>query len=359
MLYHLLSPYASKWIGFNLFRYITFRAFMGAVTAFVITVVVMPVFIRWAKKHGHRERISEDVPEIHEKKEGTPTSGGIVFVSSVIFSVLLWARWDTLFTWAALIAISWTLLIGFIDDMMKFRGEKKKGMSKKMKLTLQFILSLVIFGFVYKIYGEFAVDTQTLFFKNLFISLGWFYPIFMVFVFLGATNAVNLTDGLDGLAAGAALAPLGVLMVVAYIQGHAVLSKYLNLIFAPGSGELSIVAATFIGSLLGFLWYNAHPAEVFMGDSGSQGLGGCLAILAILTKQELLLAVAGGLFVIEALSVIIQVISYKRWGKRVFLIAPIHHHFEKLGWAENKIVVRFWVLSMVFSIIAIATLKIR
>lgn len=358
MLYHLFAPHAQVWIVFNLFRYITFRAFMAATTAFVVTLIIMPWFIRLSQRLGHTERISEDVPQ-HQEKQGTPTSGGLVFGGAVLLSILLWARLDVMFTWAAWVAIAWMLLMGFLDDRMKLLGHKKVGMSVRTKVILQFLLSLVVFAFVWKIYGSMAMKTQTLFFKNLFVYLGWFYPLFMVFVFIGATNAVNLTDGLDGLAAGSALAPMGVLMVVAYVQGHALLSRYLNLIFAPGSGELAIVAAAWIGALLGFLWFNAHPAEVFMGDSGSQSLGGALAVLAILAKQEFLLAIAGGVFVMEALSVILQVAVYKRTRKRIFRMAPIHHHFEKLGWHENKIVVRFWVLSMVFSLIAIATLKIR
>ncbi len=358
MLYHLLFPYAHVWIIFNLFRYITFRAFMAATTAFIVTVVLIPWFIRVSRRLGHTERISEDVPQ-HQEKQGTPTSGGLVFGGAVLLSVLLWARLDVTFTWAAWIAIAWMLAMGYLDDRMKLLGHKKIGMSVKTKVVLQFLLSLVVFGFVLKIYGPLAMKTQTLFFKNWFIYLGWLYPVFMVFVFIGATNAVNLTDGLDGLAAGTALAPLGVFMVVTYVQGHAILSKYLNLIFAPGSGELAIVAAAWIGALLGFLWFNAHPAEIFMGDSGSQSLGGALAVLAILAKQEFLLAIAGGVFVLEALSVMIQVAVFKRTKRRVFRMAPLHHHFEKLGWHENKIVVRFWVLSMVFSLIAIATLKIR
>lgn len=361
MLYHLLFPLREYWFPFNVFRYITFRAAMAAATAFVLTLIFVPLVIRYVRQRGHTERISEYVPQQHRRKAGTPTSGGLAFLPAVGIAVLLWAKLTVPFVYMALFVLLWMALLGFWDDRIKLEGERKQGLSKWWKLFFQGVLSLLVVLFVYWVFGPYdATRTQSLFFKNLYFNLGPFYFFFVILVFLGTTNAVNITDGLDGLAAGAALAPMGVFAVVAYITGHKVLAEYLNIRYFPGAGELSIFAAAFIGALLGFLWFNAYPAEVFMGDTGSQALGGAFAILAILTKQELLLALAGGLFVLEALSVLIQVTYFHRTGgRRLFRKAPIHHHFEELGWPEPKIVVRFWILSMVFGLLALATLKIR
>ncbi len=358
MLYHLLTPLAEYSILFNLFRYTTFRALMAAVTAFLLTLFLLPPFRRWIQRKGLGEVILEDLTH-HSEKQGTPTSGGLVFLSVTIASALLWARWDVAYLWVTVAVVLVLTLMGFVDDLLKLRDGKSKGLPKRAKLALQGVVAVGVFLFVWATYGDLAFTTQMLFFKNYLLYFGWLYPLFVWFVFVGTSNAVNLTDGLDGLAAGTSLAPLGVLMAVAYIQGHARLSHYLNVLYQPGMGELAVFAAALIGALLAFLWYNTYPAEIFMGDTGSQGLGAAFAILAILTKQELLLAVAGGIFVLEAVSVILQVYSFRRFGKRIFLMAPLHHHFEKLGWKEPKIVVRFWILSMVFSILALSTLKIR
>ncbi len=359
MLYHLLTPLTEYSILFNLFRYTTFRALMAAVTSFVLTMVLIPPFIRWIRRRGLGEVILEDLAH-HAQKQGTPTSGGLVFISATLLATLLWARWDIAFVWVALAAVAALTGMGFLDDLAKLRDGKSKGLSKRQKLLVQGVVAVGVFLFVWRSYGDLAFATQMLFLKNYVLYFGWLYPLFLWFVFVGTSNAVNLTDGLDGLAAGTALAPLGVLMAVAYIQGHVKLSGYLNVLYQPGMGELAVFAATLTGALLAFLWYNAHPAEIFMGDTGSQGLGAAFAVLAILTKQELLLAVAGGVFVMEAVSVLIQVASFRYFGRRrVFRMAPLHHHFEKKGWAETKIVVRFWILSMIFSLLALATLKIR
>jgi phospho-N-acetylmuramoyl-pentapeptide-transferase len=359
MFYHIFYPLKSIFSPFNIFRYITFRAAYAGLTAFIITFLLTPLFIRWVKNRGLREKISEDTPKRHREKEGTPTSGGVVMVLSVVISVLLWANLTNYFIHIALLSTVWLSLWGYIDDIVKIR-RNNRGISKKLKLFGQSLLALGIFLFVKNSFSrDIATSTQLLFLKNVFLSLGIFYIFFMFFVFVGATNAVNLTDGLDGLATGCALAPMGVFTIVSYVSGHKILSKYLNILYIPQAGELTIFASAFLGALLGFLWYNAHPAEIFMGDTGSQALGGAFGILAILTKQEILLAVAGGIFVLEALSVIIQVFFFRTKGKRVFKRAPLHHHFEEKGLPEPRIVVRFWIISMIFGAIALSTLKIR
>lgn len=361
MFYQLLFPLRDKFFAFNIFRYISFRTFSAALTAFVLTLLLLPVFIKKMKNTGHTERISEHVPQGHKKKEGTVTSGGLVFLPVVLISVFLWAiPWNP-FVYLSLFVLLYLGILGYVDDRMKKRGHKKGGLSQKAKLLYQTILSVFVLFCIYRLYPtEYATSTQVLFFKNVFLELGVFYLLLVIFVFVGTTNAVNLTDGLDGLAAGASLPPMAVMLVVAYVTGHRILSNYLNILYIPGIGELSVFAGALIGALTGFLWFNSYPAEVFMGDTGSQALGGSLGILAILTKQELLLAVAGGLLVIEALSVILQVAYFRSTGgKRIFKKAPLHHHFEEKGWAEPKIVVRFWIISLVFAIIAISTLKIR
>lgn len=365
MLYYILSPLADRFILFNLFNYITFRAFLAGVLAFIFTMVLVPWYIR--KFANFREKIKEDVPESHRKKWGTPTAGGVVILFSLILSTILVAKVLNPFVLLVLFVAIYMGAMGFYDDYRKMTSrEKVDGISPRMKLLLQTLLAFAIFFFMLKFFPEdVALKTQFLFFKNLWIPLGIVYVPFILLVFLGATNAVNLTDGLDGLAAGSSIPPLVAFTIVAYITGHAVLADYLNIFHFTPVGEISVVLSALIGSLLGFLWYNAHPAEIFMGDTGSQMIGGVFGISAILTKQEILLAIAGGVFVLEALSVILQVGYFKYTkrkygeGRRIFLMAPLHHHFEKKGWPESKIVVRFWILSTIFSIIALATLKIR
>ncbi len=362
MFYHIFYPLAKYSIIFNLFRYITFRTMYASVTSFVLTIIFLPIFIKKVKKLGLKEKIYEYAPETHKVKEGTPTGGGVVFVTSVIIATLLWANLTNLFIYTALLVTLYLGIFGFIDDYTKLRGASdRRGLPAWVKFLGHFVLSVFVLFMMYKIFPP-AVRTKTQFlvFKNFFIDFGWAYIVFVMLVFIGATNSVNLTDGLDGLAAGASIPTLGVFLIVAYIAGNKILSSYLHILFIPGAGELSIFIGSFMGALLGFLWYNAHPADIFMGDTGSQAIGGALGIVSILTKQEFLLAVAGFLFVMEALSVIIQVFYFKKsGGKRIFKKAPLHHHFEELGWSENKIVVRFWIISAIFAVIAISTLKIR
>ena len=341
---------------FNLFRYITFRAAYALLTAFVLTLWLLPRFLRWVKKKGLNESVTRWVPERHRVKEGTPTAGGIIILISVFISVILWANLTNFFVWIALFTVILLGLMGFWDDLKKANSAEKKGLSARMKLLFQLVLAVLIFVVVRRSYPEgIASSTQFLFFKNLYIPMSYFYPVFMALVFLGTTNAVNLTDGLDGLAAGSTMAPLGVLMIVAYVAGHVKLSAYLNVLHIPQAAELTVFTAALLGTLMGFLWFNAYPAEVFMGDTGSQALGGALAIVAILTKQEFLLAVAGGLFVIEALSVILQVGYFRTSkGKRVFKKAPLHHHFELLGWSETQVVQRFWLVELLAAMAGVA-----
>ncbi len=365
MLYYLLSPLSDKWILFNLFNYITFRAFVAGTLAFLLTLLLVPYYIR--RFSILREKIKEDVPENHRKKWGTPTSGGLVILFSFLVSSILSAKFLNPFVLMVLFVAVYMGAMGFYDDYRKLTSvDKVDGISSTSKLILQTILAIIIFAFMMKFFpSDVALKTQFLFFKNLWINLGWLYIPFILLVFLGATNAVNLTDGLDGLAAGSSIPPLASFAVVSYITGHAVLADYLNIFHFVQVGEISVVISALIGALMGFLWYNSYPAEIFMGDTGSQMIGGIFGIVAILTKQEILLAIAGGVFVLEALSVIVQVGYFKYTkrkygeGRRVFLMAPLHHHFEKMGLPEPKIVVRFWILSAIFSFIALATLKIR
>jgi len=356
VLYELLYPLTPYFSPFNLFQYITFRGAFAGLTSLVLVLLFMPLFI---KKVPLRERISEDVPRNHMAKGGTPSSGGIVMVTAVVLASLLWAKLSSL-VGIALFTTVYMGLMGLWDDIAKRRGKKKKGMSKTAKLICQFALSVgVIFGLLW-VFPDHAFSIQLPFVKNILLNISYFYVIFAMLIFVGTTNAVNLTDGLDGLAAGAALPVFAAMGIIAYAAGNAKISEYLSILHVPGAGELTIIAAALLGALLGFLWFNAHPAEVFMGDTGSQALGGALGIIAMLTKHEIVLLIAAGLFMAEALSVMMQVAYFKAThGKRIFLCSPLHHHYEKKGWPENRIVVRFWIVSVMFCILAIATLKIR
>ena len=359
MLSEFLASFRDFNIIFNLFSYLTFRSALAFIFSFTLTYILLGWFIKNYRTKFY-ERISEDVPATHIKKEGTPSSGGIIFIPVAIISTLLWTK-PVLEVILAVIATAVMGVLGFVDDLSKLRRKDKKGgIRKTYKLIFQLGLGLLFSFCALYIFGEKAFLTQFLFFKNFFINIGIFYFVFVALVIAGTSNAVNLTDGLDGLATGVVIFPLAVLGLVAYIEGNSKLANYLNVLYIPNAGHLSVFASSLAGSLLAFLWYNSHPAEVFMGDTGSQALGGALASLAVLTKQEVLLAIAGGVLVLETLSVALQIAHFKiTKGKRIFRRAPLHHHFEELGWHENKIVVRFWIASMLFSIIALITLKIR
>ena len=359
MLYHLLYPLSTLFAGFNVFRYITFRTIGAAITAFLFFVLVAPAFIRFIKKLQIGQVIRNDGPESHLKKEGIPTMGGLLILFTIINTTLLWTNLGNRYVWVVLGVTLWFGTIGAIDDFRKVTGKSSKGLSARGKLLLQ-ILGAVLLGLILYSHPNFDGHLSMPFFKTIRPDLGWFYVIFAVLVVVGASNAVNLTDGLDGLAAGPIVISGGVYLIFSYLAGNAILAEYLQIPFVPGSGELAVYCGALVGSSLGFLWYNAFPAQMFMGDVGSLAIGGTLGAIAIITKQEILLAIVGGIFVMEALSVIIQVGFFKiTGGRRIFLMAPFHHHFEKKGWAEPKVVVRFWIVSIILGLLALATLKLR
>lgn len=347
---------------FNLFRYITFRAGGSFFTALVFGFVFgRPLINLLRRKQGKGQPIREDGPQSHIlEKAGTPTMGGALILGAIITSTLLWARWDNPFVWIVLGVTVGFGLIGFADDYSKVSKSSTKGLSARMRFALGLVIAAIATyaaGLAHP--AELANQLALPVFKDVLLNLGWFFIPFGMIVISGAANAVNLTDGLDGLAIMPAMIAAGSLGVIAYAVGRVDFTEYLDVHYVPGTGEILIFVAGLIGGGLGFLWYNAPPAAVFMGDTGSLALGGALGAIAVTTKHEIVLAIIGGLFVVEALSVIIQVLYYKRTGRRVFLMAPIHHHFEHLGWKEPQIVIRFWIISLILALIGLATLKVR
>ena len=346
---------------FNLFRYITFRAGAAFMTALVFGFIFgRPLIAVLRKRQGQGQPIRDDGPEGHFAKAGTPTMGGLLIVGALTTSTLLWARLDNPFVWIVLgVTLSFGL-IGFADDYAKVSKQTTAGVSGKVRLLLGFVIAGIA-AYVATINHPDALQNQLAVpvFKNLLLNLGVLFIPFAIIVIVGAANAVNLTDGLDGLAIMPVMIAGGTLGLIAYAVGRVDFTEYLDVHYVPGTGELLIFSAALFGGGLGFLWYNAPPAAVFMGDTGSLALGGALGAIAVATKHELVLAIVGGLFVLEALSVIIQVLYFKRTGKRVFLMAPIHHHYEKKGWSEPQIVIRFWIISLILAMIGLATLKVR
>ncbi len=348
---------------FNLFRYITFRAGAAFLTALIFGFIFgKPLINLLRKRQRNGQPIREDGPEGHlQSKAGTPTMGGALILGAVVVSTLLWARLDNGFVWVVLgVTLSYGL-IGFVDDYSKIaKNNNYSGLSGKLRLVLEGLIALAAAYVVMRLHPE-GLSGELAFpvFKDLLVNLGWFFLPFAAFVMVGAANSVNLTDGLDGLAIMPVMIAATTLGVIAYAVGRVDVTEYLDVHYVPGTGELLIFVAGLIGGGLGFLWYNAPPAAVFMGDTGSLALGGALGSIAVAIKHEIVLGIVGGLFVVEALSVIIQVLYFKRTGKRVFLMAPIHHHFEKRGWAEPQIVIRFWIISLVLALIGLATLKLR
>ena len=342
----------------NIFQYISIRAAIGFFVAFGFTFYLMPKFLRWAKKINANQPIYEHAPKSHQEKVGTPTMGGIVFVISTIIATLLTAKLNNPYVIGGLLTISLFSLIGIKDDYSKISSNKNdEGLSAKMKLLYQFFASLIVISMLY-----YAGHTTTFFipfYKYPLFDMGFYAIIFWSLVMIAGTNAVNLTDGLDGLATVSSIISFFTLSTIVYITGHAVISGYLLLPNIKLAGELTIVGASFSGALIGFLWYNSHPAQIFMGDSGSLAIGGFLGYMAIVAKSEILLLLIGFIFVFETLSVVLQVGSYKLRKKRIFLKAPIHHHFEEKGWHENKVIVRFWIIAFMTNLIALASLKIR
>ncbi len=358
MIYHLLYPLGTKWIFFNVFKYITFRAIMATLTALMISFILGKPLIDYLRAFQIGQMVRDDGPQSHLSKSGTPTMGGVLILFSLTFSCLLWARLDNIYFWLALGVTLAYGAVGFLDDYLKITQRSHKGLSGKNKLALQFLVGALVGCLLYWD-PIFKTTLAVPFFKNINPDLKIFYIPFVALVIAGASNAVNLTDGLDGLAIAPVMVCGSTYLVFAYIAGHLKLAHYLQVAYVPGAGELVIVVGAMLGAGLGFLWYNAYPAEIFMGDVGSLSLGGLLGTVAVITKQEILLVLAGGVFVIEALSVILQVASFKMTGRRVFKMAPIHHHFELQGWAEPKVIVRFWIIAIVFALMALSALKLR
>jgi phospho-N-acetylmuramoyl-pentapeptide-transferase len=366
-LYHLSQSPRFVWTGFNVFQYVSLRAVCSAITAFLLCLVFGGWVIRklTSLKFGQPIRTKDEVHrlyELHGAKKGTPTMGGVLLMGSVVISTLVWARPDNAFIWLCIFTIVFTAGLGFVDDYLKVRKKKSDGIPGRIKLACQFFLALIVTAF-FLLNPTLEVQARELyipFFKEPIIAnLGWFTLIFFALVITGASNAVNLTDGLDGLATGCTVTAASAYAILAYAAGTVSVATYLDLPFYRGSEELTILCTALVGAGLGFLWFNCHPARVFMGDTGSLSIGSTLAVVAICCKQELLLIVVGGIFVIEALSVILQVFSFKLTGKRVLLMSPLHHHFELKGWQENTVIVRFWIMSLMFAFLGLATLKLR
>jgi phospho-N-acetylmuramoyl-pentapeptide-transferase len=357
MLYHLLYPMAEQYGVFNVVRYITFRTAAATLTALFISFLLGPWIIRRLAELRVGQPIREIGPD-HQQKAGTPTMGGLMILASLGVSVLLWSELDNRFVWILLGLTAGYGVLGFIDDYKKVTQGHSGGVSVRTKLIWQVVLAFIV---AIAIYTDPAFDKELAvpFFKNFTPNLGVFYIPLAAFIIVAASNGVNLTDGLDGLAIGPVMITAATFLLLSYAAGHSQISDYLAIKYVPGAGQLAIFCGALVGGGLGFLWFNASPAELFMGDVGSLALGGALGTVAVLIRQEILLAVVGGIFVVEALSVIIQVASFKLRGKRVFLMAPIHHHYEKLGWPEQKIVVRFWIISIILALISLSSLKLR
>jgi phospho-N-acetylmuramoyl-pentapeptide-transferase len=359
MLYHFLYPLHSLFSGFNVFRYITFRAIGATLTAFVIVLYFGPSFIRLLKRRLIGQVVRSDGPASHLSKAGVPTMGGLLILGAMAVATLLWVDLANAFVWLVLGVTMWFAVIGGIDDYRKIKKKNSAGLSSRGKLLLQ-VLGAVVAGILLYNISSFDGHLSVPFFKGIHPDLGGWYILFAILVVVGSSNAVNLTDGLDGLVTGPTVVSGSIYLVFCYLAGHLGLATYLQIPFVPGAGELAVFCGAMVGASLGFLWFNSYPAQIFMGDVGSLALGAALGMVAIIIKQELLLAIVGGVFVVEALSVILQVGFFKvSGGRRIFLMAPYHHHFEKKGWAEPKVVVRFWIVSIVLGLAALATLKLR
>ena len=366
MMYYL-HRLSDQFIGFNVFFYVTFRAVAAAVTAFLVTLIFGNFVIRSliALKLGQPIRAAAEVhrlAELHGGKQGTPTMGGVLVIGAVFVSSLIWARLDNRFVWLVLFSMIYLGALGFADDYLKITKKKSDGISGRLKLIFQIALAGIITG-VFLSSPLLEVQARSLyvpFFKAPVIAnMSWFTFVFFALVIVGSSNAVNLTDGLDGLAIGCTITVAFGYALLSYAAGNFRIAEYLQVPFYPFAGELTVVCSALVGAGLGFLWFNCHPAKVFMGDTGSLAIGGMIGVVAICCKQELLLIVVGGMFVIEAVSVILQVMSFKLTGRRIFVMSPLHHHFELTGWKENTVIVRFWILSIIFVLLGLATLKLR
>ena len=360
MLYSLLYGLHDWFSPLNVFRYITFRSAVAILTAMLLTFVFGPWTVERLRRLSMTQQIRDDGPGTHASKSGTPTMGGILIIGSIVLTVLMWGDLKNGYLWVMLISLIGFGTVGLVDDYLKVVRRNHNGLRAWYKFGSQLLLAFLIGVFLYVNPKDPYSDVLSIpFFKKWLFDLGWFYIPFSMIVIVGSSNAVNLTDGIDGLAVG--LVGIAVLAngALVYISGNKNLAQYLQVLYLPGTGELTVVCGAILGAALGFLWYNSYPADVFMGDVGSLGLGGALGTLAVITKHEIVLAVVGGIFVIETLSVILQVASFKLTGKRVFKMAPIHHHFELKGWPEPKVIVRFWIVGIMLALLSLATLKVR
>ena len=377
MLYYLffeqLFPYFTP---FRVFRYVTFRTALASLTALLICLVVGPWLIARLKEYQIGQYIREEGPRSHQDKAGTPTMGGVLINVAILVPTLLWANLSNALVWMVILATLGFALVGFLDDYYKIRRQRSQGLAGRTKLYLQILISFLVgIGLVFlTIRGNYSTNLIVPFFKNFTPDLlihslmenPYTYPLafgffllFVVLVIVGASNAINLTDGLDGLAAGCSIVAAGALTVLSYVTGHAVFARYLELQYVPQVAEVTIFCGAMVGACMGFLWYNSHPAEIFMGDVGSLALGGAIGTVAVIIKQEILLLLIAGVFVAEALSVILQVASFQLWGRRLFHMAPLHHHFEMKGWSESKVIIRFWIAALVLALFSLSTLKLR
>ncbi len=362
MLFHFFAPLSDRFEPFNLFRYITFRSGGAVVTALFLSFALGPGIIAWLKsKQRDGQPIRLDGPESHlQTKKGTPTMGGFLILTAIVVSTLLWADLTNLYIWVTLFVTVSFGAIGFFDDYRKLTRRSSRGLGSRSKFAAELLISGIgALAIVYITRGTLATSLAIPFFKSALFNLGWLFVPMAAFVMTGASNSVNLTDGLDGLAIVPAMIAAGCFALIAYLVGNIVFANYLQLNHVAGSGELTVFCAAMVGAALGFLWFNAPPAMVFMGDTGSLSIGGALGTISVITKHELVLAIIGGLFVLETVSVIVQVASFKLTGKRVFRMAPLHHHFEKKGWQEPTIVIRFWIIASILAIAGLSTLKLR
>ena len=373
LFYELLFPYFSP---FRVFRYLTFRTAFASITALLICLLLGGGLIARLKEFQIGQYIREEGPASHQNKAGTPTMGGVLINVAILVPTLLWADLTNVLVWLVILATLSFGLVGFLDDYYKVRGRKNKGLAGRTKLYLQILISFLVGVTLLFLTAQGTYSTHLIvpFFKNFTPDLllhrlmgnPYTYPfafvfflLFVVLVMVGSSNAVNLTDGLDGLAVGCTIVAAGALTVLTYVTGHAVFARYLEINYLPQVGEVTIFCGSMVGACLGFLWYNAHPAEIFMGDVGSLALGGAIGTVAVIVKQEILLFFIGGVFVAEALSVILQVASFQLYGRRIFRMAPLHHHFEMIGWSESKVIIRFWIAALVLALFALSTLKLR
>ncbi len=361
MLYHLLYPLHEFFSPFNIIQYITFRIGASLLTALFLSFLIGPMVIRKLKSMKITQVIRDDGPQEHKTKSGTPTMGGLIILFSLLISTLLWARLDNRFVLVILVSAIWLGMLGFFDDYLKLVKKHSEGLPAAYKMLGQLVFAVVISAYLSNnpANHEFASKVNIPYLKNCFIDLGIFYVFFLIIFIVGASNAVNLTDGLDGLAVGSIGISALSFLLLAYVAGHAKFSSYLRVIPVEGAGEIAVFLAAMAGAALGFLWFNTYPAEVFMGDTGSLFLGGTIGLCAVFMKQELLFFIIGGVFIMEAFSVILQVGFFKVRKKRIFKMAPIHHHFELIGWKEPKVVIRFWIISIMLALVALGSLKIR